>query len=114
MHLRRDAVAVERRNLPERALGQRRQVRGGGVRARLIGRLRARDDRRDSADVELLTVAVVGPMVVLCELRVAAELSRQETGSERDADDHADIAQARLLEEELGRSLAEDVEDDLD
>ncbi len=65
------------------------------------------------AHVESLTVAVEGPVVVCCEACVSTELAGQQTRGERNADDHADVAQAGALEEELGRSLTEDVEDDL-
>ena len=41
------------------------------------------------------------------------ELAGEQAGGERDTDDHADVAQPGLLEEQLGRPLAEDVEDDL-
>ena len=58
-------------------------------------------------------MAVEGPVIVRREARLAVELAGQEAGGQRDADDHTDVAQAGLLEEELGRSLPEDVEDDL-
>ena len=42
------------------------------------------------------------------------ELPRQQAGCERDARDHADVALRGLPEEQLGGSLPEHVEDDLD
>src|SRR5205814_9069437 len=66
------------------------------------------------AAVERGALAIERAMVVRRELRVAAQLSRQEAGGERDPRDYADVAAAGLLEEELRGPLPDDVDDDLD
>ena len=66
------------------------------------------------ADVEGLAVAVELAMVVVGEGGIGLELAGEQAARQRHARDHGDLARLGDVEEQPGRALPEDVEDDLD
>jgi hypothetical protein len=59
-------------------------------------------------------LAVELAVIVRRELRLAGHLARQQPGGKRDPANDPDVPALGLFEQEAGRPLAEDVEDDLD
>ena len=66
------------------------------------------------ADIEGFAVAVELAVVGVFELGVALELARQQAAGQRHARDDGDLLLLGQVEEQVGRALAERVEDDLD
>src|SRR3989304_130957 len=87
-------------------------VDGAHVGPRLRGGILAA--REPLAPIEGFPPAVEAAVIVRGEPAVRSELAGEQPGSQRDARQNADPAFAGRLEEELGRSMTEHVEDDLD